>query len=184
MNIEAQNAVTPHFNGGERILWTDRPRQGLLLRGVDAFMIPFSLVWTGFAVFWFLMASGSQGGKHFSLLGIPFILVGVYLIIGRFSLDSWQRSKTYYGLTDRRVIIISGITARSVKSLNLHSLPEISLTEHSNELGSITFGPTGFQHSWGKAAPWPGMNQYVSPVLEQIPDAKSVYDLIQRTQNS
>src|ERR1700704_3187139 len=81
----------------ERIVWSGRPAQGLLLTGRDVFLIPFSLLWGGFAIFWETMAVTQQKeAGFFSLWGIPFVVVGLYLIVGRFLFDAWIRRGMSY----------------------------------------------------------------------------------------
>ena len=52
MSYEAERAVRSELGSGEKLLWSGQPRAGLRLRPADALMIPFSLMWAGFAVFW------------------------------------------------------------------------------------------------------------------------------------
>lgn len=40
------------LNPAERIIWSGKPRQGLLFRPSDIFFVPFSIVWTALAVWW------------------------------------------------------------------------------------------------------------------------------------
>jgi hypothetical protein len=68
---------------GERILWSGRPAQGLLFTGNDAMLIPFSLLWGGFAIFWEVSALNQPNTGYFGVFGIPFVLMGLYLIVGR-----------------------------------------------------------------------------------------------------
>jgi hypothetical protein len=97
-------------------------------------------VWGGFAFIWEWSVFNSKAPFFFLLWGIPFVLVGVYLIVGRFFVDAWQRDKTYYGVTNERIIIVSGHLNRKVKTLDLGALSDLSLTERSDRSGTITFG--------------------------------------------
>ena len=173
---EIQREVT----GSERLLWSGMPRQGIFFSGADLFLIPFSLMWGGFAFFWEYQAV-TQGAPFFFLIwGIPFVLVGIYFIVGRFFVDARQRRATYYGLTDQRVIIISGIFTRKVKSLNLWTLSDISLTEKSDRSGTIILGPSNPWASMYMGMSWPGVPR--TDTFVGVTDAKKIYDMIRSAQ--
>jgi hypothetical protein len=134
------------------------------------------------------------------LWGIPFVLIGLYLIFGRFLVDASQRDNTYYGVTDRRAIIVTGLFDRSlsfgvatliasvaglsrrkVKSLDLRTLTDISMTERSDGSGTIWFGPQS-SSSFNFGAGWPGGSRLDSPRFDLVEHAKAVYEQVRDAQ--
>lgn len=175
MTENLQSELRPHLQPGESLLWTGQPKSGLVFRGTDALMIPFSLLWLGFVVFWMIMAA--RGSAMFALFAIPFLLVGLYALIGRFIVDARVRSHTTYGITENRIIIKSGVFSKTIKSLNLKTISDIELSERSDRSGTITIGPKTPSVYWGSSMEWwPGLPQ--TPQLQLIPDARKVYSQI------
>jgi hypothetical protein len=175
--------IEREVNSGERLLWSGRPQQGIRLRPSDALMIPFSLLWCGFAVFWEVGVAATKAPFFFKLWGIPFVLVGLYMVFGRFFVEARMRRQTFYGVTSERIIIVTGLFSRQTKSLQLRSLSDISLSERTDGSGTVTFGP---QYLMAPRVPagWPGAGHYAAPSFDLIDRAKEVYDLIRRTQKS
>jgi hypothetical protein len=167
---------------GERLLWSGRPQQGVVVRRADLFLIPFSLLWCGVAVFWEATVLTSKAPLLFRLWGIPFVLVGLYLVVGRFLVDARQQGQTVYGLTDQNIVIVSGVRTRTVKRLTLRTLSDVSLEERTDRRGTITFGPTPRASAWFAGGSWPRMGRTMAPSLDLIENARVVYGLILRTQ--
>lgn len=102
---------------GEKLLWTGRPVQGLRLQPQDLLMIPFSVVWAGFVVFWNVTVWTSDAPWFFRLFGVPFLLVGLYLLVGRFFFSAYRRARMFYAVTDQRVLFADftfGVVTRSL----------------------------------------------------------------------
>jgi hypothetical protein len=171
--------ITRELTSGEKLLWSGRPRQGLIFRPVDILLIPFTMLWCGFAVFWEGSVLAMNAPSFFKLWGIPFVLIGLYILFGRFVADAYQRSRTTYGVTSSRVILISGLIQESVRSLSLRSLPEIALTERSDGTGNIVFG-TSYGLGPFASPGWPMSQRFVPVIFEGIADARVVHDLIRR----
>ncbi|WP_426336454.1 PH domain-containing protein [Pseudoduganella sp. R-31] len=147
-----------------------------MLRASDLLMIPFSLMWGGFALFWEYSVFNSAAPLLFRLWGIPFVLVGLYMIAGRFVVEAWQRAYTEYAVTDERIIIRSGIFKRRMKSLNLRAMGEFSLTENRNGEGTIAFGISAAGNMFSGLASWPGVEEL--PRFDTIAEARKVYEII------
>jgi len=164
----------------ERLLWSGQPRRGLALKSSDLRTIPFSIIWTSFAIFWEASVIIGKAPLIMKLWGVPFVLIGLYMVAGRFFVDAWQRARTIYGLTNERVIIISNFSGTKIKSLNLRTLTDITLDQKSDEVGTITFPlvPTfNSRDMWARRR-----SQPVGPSLEMIENPRKVYEMIREAQ--
>ena len=181
-----QEQIARELSAGERMLWSGQPRQGVVLRGSDALLIPFSLMWCGFAIFWEWSVIGApEAPAFFVLWGVPFVAVGLYVVVGRFFGEAWQRARTFYAVTDERVLIVSGVFSRKVKSLSLRTLADLSVTERRNGVGSVTFGGgSPFGAMFGGLSGWPGAGAHQGPRFDLIPQAKAVFEIIRTAQRS
>ena len=89
-----------------------------------------------------------------------------------------QRAVTVYAVSSERVIIVSGVFARRVKSLGIDTLTDVSLTERGNGGGTITFGPVPPYYGWYGGAGGPEFGRQAVPCFELATDARQVYEII------
>jgi hypothetical protein len=181
--MKFQSELTP----SESIFWAGMPNPSVIFHSQDWALVPFSLLWGGFAIFWEAGVAGLWGNKPgvngpwtFGMLwGIPFVLIGQYLIWGRFIVDAWLKRRTYYAITNRRVLFLQEGPKRKSRVVYLDSISEIQ--RDGSPTGRIWLGP--------KVAPFAGRNQPrqgwtatsidgAVPVLADIDDVDSVYRLI------
>ena len=134
----------PYLDPGEELLWEGRPNTGLRFKASDIFLSLFGVVFGGFALFWIFMAasigSGAPGAisTAFPLFGLPFLVIGAYLAVGRYFWDSYVRGKTVYALTSKRGIIARSAFGRSLKSYPIRRSTEIEY--QPGEEATIYFG--------------------------------------------
>jgi hypothetical protein len=116
------------------------------------------------------------------IFGIPFVLAAIYLMVGRFFVDAAARRRTFYALTNERILIVSGSWNRNVKSLSLRTLDQVDLSSRASGDGTISFGRSMYG---GFAIPgWPGMKGYLPSMFDMIPDAADVANLIRDAQRA
>lgn len=176
--------LSQHLDPNEHLLWSGQPRSGIRLRPQDAFLIPFSLMWCGFAIFWEVSVVRSGAPFFFMIWGIPFVCVGLFFVFGRFIFDARGRANTYYGVTNERILIVSGLFSQQTKSLQLRTLADLSLTQRKDGSGTIAFGPTNYMNGMFPAGAWPGAGRYSPPSFDLIDRAKQVYDTIRSAQRA
>lgn len=155
---------------GEYLLWQGAPVGGVRLQKSDIFMIPFSILWCGFAVFWTVMVVGSGAPFFFGIFGMFFVAMGLYLVVGRFFTRARKLSHTAYAVTDKRVLILEDGTSTF---LLYTQIPTLRKEVRADGSGTIWFQPPTYYGSGKHRHHVPGVG------FEEIPDVEQVYRLIE-----
>jgi len=109
-----------------------------------------------------------NGISPFALFGIPFVCVGIYIVIGRFFHTAWLRKRTYYVITNRKIIRLRN---KKVDVLMGANLPQFSVEAYQDGSGSIYFGQHPSQLQFGMRNTATDRNSFA---LENIPDVVRV----------
>lgn len=159
---------SPYLTSGEYILWKGCPGKGKILSKYDVFMIPFSIFWCGFAFFWEWSAL-QNGFGMFPLFGIPFVCVGIYMVIGRFFHMAWLRKRTYYVITNLKIIRKQN---KKIDVMMGKNMPSFSVTAYEEGSGTIRFSMPldRYRQNWT-----PNQGAFS---LENIPDVVRVQQIL------
>ncbi len=183
MDFDIQQKINTQLRPGERVLWVGRPARAFIVRWSD---IPLSI----FGIFFMTpvlisIVAGLKEDKDVDFLSVfflPFLLIGLYLAFGRYIFDALGRKRTYYGLTESRIIIMSGWLSPRTRSISLNVVSDITIAEKSSGCGSITLGAPRDGGKWASKFAMPGKDPNAPPMLEEIENVRSVYNQILQTQ--
>ncbi|HYV93048.1 MAG TPA: hypothetical protein VE978_14755 [Chitinophagales bacterium] len=161
---------------GETILWTGKPVGGIQIRDADIILIPISIILLGFSVILDYVLLHFESEFIFKVIGVMFALAAIYLGGIRFLLDVLKRKRTFYCITTKRVIVISG-RKRKLQTLPLKNIERLDKTLEKDGSGFIIFGNTN--PLW----PWLLGSFYMSgdnvPGLNMVPDVKAVFAILE-----
>lgn len=162
----------------ERVLWQGQPAQGFHFAPQDLFAVPFAAFWLliVIGIFSAIIFGQAQSVDPIAFIVMPlFLLVGLYMLVGRFLIDRAARRRTHYRLTNQRVIIESGLFKTNLRSVSLAVVPEIQFRSGRKGRGTIRFGSPG---PFSMMPPsWPGASQFSAPAFDGIEDAERIYGL-------
>ena len=176
LNGSDNSVFKPYLVNGEYILWTGKPGKKKHFTGSDIFMIPFSLAWCGFALFWEFTAITSGAPIPFVLFGSPFVLIGLYLVFGRFIHASYLRKNTDYAITNKKIIRKCG---RKTDILHTENLPPVYVDVYKDGYGTIQFGQNGsYNRGIGGISTTNSLDGDGVFSIENIPDVINVEQII------
>jgi len=162
------------LDAGERIIWSGRPRQGVIVHWWSLALCGVVIVVAIAVVF--------RVGSRLSVAAFPLALFGLWLIVAPFVMDATRRRYTFYALTNERVLIVSNLWYRVDRSRSLLALDKIELSQAASREGTILFG-------WSARMPiqpivWPWQQARFMPSFEMIPDAAEVARLVREAQSA
>jgi hypothetical protein len=177
METMAQGRLAESLGRETRFRWTGAPARGIIFRPTDAYAIPFSLLWGGFAIFWESTVLLQHAPIFFKLWGIPFVLLGLYMIVGRFFVDRYLRAHTAYAVGDTAPYILrDGLWPRTI-TVTANALSPLELRRRTDGSGTIVFGPrTSNRQSWN----WETFNGAPGSAFERIDRVDEVYALLSK----
>jgi len=150
----AQERLARELAAGESLRWADVAVPRFFSMATIAPML-FAVPWTAFAVFWICGASGfkmpdfSRGGfSFFPLFGVPFVLIGIGMLLS--PVWRWLRlRRTLYAVTDRRAILFAGGLTRTVRSIAPDGLDDLCRRERRDGTGDVVFARRTWRDSDG-----------------------------------
>lgn len=103
------------------------------------------------------------------------------MIWGRFLYIAWRKGKTYYAVTNKRILIVTTGISRKIIDGYIRSIDSVSLTTRPDGAGTIEFSPDSFSRSsrWGGRRSNQLDIDLSSLAFFDIADARSVYLTIQ-----
>ncbi len=184
---ESQERLQQFLDAGQVLRWSGQPEQGYRFQSTDWFLIPFGLFFLGFSLIWVfaaMLGAMEEGGSGpvllFPLFGLPFVLVGIWFVFGRFIYDRWVRANTYYGVTDEEILILRDTFSTTVTRHDIRSLPRFTVEERGDGTGTIRFeidsSPFGQMKQFQRNV-FPFMTQDDGQLVE-IPQVRRVAKLI------
>jgi hypothetical protein len=179
---DAQLRAQSELQSGESLYWSgtaDPLRAAVAALPAALFGIPFA----GFALFWVTQAYRAtstmshsshnafvSGFRVFPLFGLPFLFVGLGIILA----PLWvflKGSNTVYAVTNQRIMVISGGSTRSVKSITPADIISIDHRERPDGSGDIVILTTGIIRT---------NNNLVSPVKVALFGVQNVKQVAQQ----
>ena len=129
--------VAREMRAGETTRWVGYPipTKFAIKDGIRNFL--FGIPWTAFVVFW-ESAVIKSGSVFMTLWGVPFVVVGLYLLTS----PVWeylQARRTVYVVTNQRLIILNGLLRPSRRSFAPPDIRSVEVVAGHDGVGSIVF---------------------------------------------
>lgn len=155
----------------EQILWQGAPENRIQLEWSSPFMPLFFVFFTGFSIFWMVMAS--LAGGFFWTFGLLFFAVGSYNLVGIHFWKAYLRQKTHYTLTTQSAFIAQrAFGKRSLKRYPISTQTEVDFEE--GKYANIWFA---HEESTGENG-----TTRIPKGFELIAEGRTVYALIRQLQ--
>lgn len=112
------------LKANEKVLWSGKPvKMPFILPSLAS--VPFGLIFTGFSIFWMMMASQAPG--FFWLFGLIFFFIGFGVIFGASIRQLVAYRNTEYLITDQRIVAQTCAIGLDTRYLDLDKVQEVNV---------------------------------------------------------
>jgi hypothetical protein len=180
---------------GEHVLWQGRPDPGIEWRQMLSPTSLFGVVFTAFSLFWMGAAAAMIWGTGdapgifvlFPLFGLPFLLIGLFMMGGNVVWAAYLRRSTIYSVTTRQVFIARDTGAgRTLEAIRIANITDIAL--EGGDPGTVRIDvarPLGFRTEKIDGPDGMGMARSKRSFrLARLPEAARVFSLIRDQQRA
>lgn len=166
--------IKKEMNNNEILLWSGKPVKRLVGK-YDRKLFPYSLYVMFLALVWEVGVIITKAPIFMPILGIYFVCIAMYVFVGRFFYKSYLKKRTYYCITNKRVIIIKSLKENKIISKRIEDISIINKEIEKEEIGNIIFGN---RISDGECCENTGMELLLCYFRSKIPDEPLIfYDL-------
>lgn len=142
----------------EVVLWHGQPGPGKLPIRARIPML-FALSWLGISLLWEVLVI-VLAGFPMALFGIPFVLIGLFVLFGAIKHIGQLKGRIAYAITDQRLLVQEG---NRIRTFTPEMLPPMQIRMNRDGTGSIFFSEVHYSVRHGR------QNRHLCS-LENIPD--------------
>lgn len=125
-----------YLEADEYVQWTGKPENGFYINFSNGFRWLFSAFWMAFCTYFIYLVIRERESVQLLIFAALFWLFGAYFLVWKNCFSLALRFKTYYVITNKRVIIKKG---KKIRFYNGENLDYTQTTMHRNGNGTITF---------------------------------------------
>ncbi len=177
MKPDPYQLIEAALEPGETLLWTGRPHRGFKFSKSLFFLIPFFLIWGGIptsVIVGNLFSGDFSPGMVFLFV---FPVVTILFFSNMFIFDVLQSKRTYYALSDRHALIVSGYRHPEIRTVWLGNIDSLEIKPNDRGHGSIKcYAP--LEPPFGKINKKGEVR--LKPLFRGVADVYAVRDLLER----
>lgn len=138
------DVILQELDENEEVLWSGQPNPNVYFAKGDLFLVPFTLLWCGFAFVGTYNALVRGTLSLFAIMPVFFCIIGLYITVGRFIVKKIRKMRTGYVITNKRAFEIIVTRNRKTKEIYFSQMPGLNSTVNRKKRGSITFSNANF----------------------------------------